>query len=111
LRITDEQLAALKVAHPRAKKFKFTVYDDVFDVVLRPATRAEYKAFRVLRKSGDETKSEAANEQLLVFTALFPDPKSVDLGQLLDKYPAVSDTLWAYAAEMVGMTAKVEVGD
>jgi hypothetical protein len=111
MRITDEQYKALKVKDSRCRKLTMKVMEDVFDIVVRPPTRLEWKAFKALRSNADDNKSAAANDQLLLGCTLFPDPKAVEFAQLFDLYPGISDTLWSHVAKMAGMTAEVEVSD
>lgn len=111
MRVTDEQVAAAKAKDARAKKVTLKVMGETIDVVIRPPTRAEWKSFKQLRANPDEAKSSAANEQLLTFCTIFPDPKGAEFSTLFDQYPGLSDTLWSYAAKMAGMSAEVEVGE
>jgi hypothetical protein len=111
MRITPEKFAELKQAHPRARKLTLKLVDETVDVVIRPANRIEWKAFKALRANPDDTKSAAANDQLLLNVTLFPDPKTPDYAAVFETYPALADTLWSQVAELAGMTSKIEVGE
>jgi hypothetical protein len=111
MKILDDQYKALKLKDDRCRKLTLKIMDDEIDVVVRPASRHEWRAHKALRNNSDENKSAAANDQLLLNCTLFPDPKTPEFQQLFDRYPALSDTLWAHVAKMAGMTAEVEFSD
>jgi hypothetical protein len=111
MQVTAEQLKAAKAKDARARKITADVLGDKLEVVVRPPSRAEWKAFWTLRRNADDAKASAANEQLLTFCTLVPDPKSAEYSQLFDQYPGLADSIWTQVAQMGGMTAKIELGE
>lgn len=107
MRLTDEQFSAAKLKDSRAKRVCLTVGDEEVEVAIRPATRGEWKSYKALANNPDENKSAAANEQLLIFTALSPAGK--ELNDLLDRHPAAADVIAGKVKEISGLTSKVEV--
>jgi hypothetical protein len=105
--ITQEQYDEAKRKDSRAKKISVDVCGESVEVVARPASRAEWKAYKALANSADENKSATANEQLLSFCAL--SPHGSELTDLLNKFPAVADVVASKVKEISGLSARVEV--
>jgi hypothetical protein len=104
--VTDEQLQAAKLKSARATQIHITVGVDVIDVVARPATRAEWKAYKALANDASQDKAASANEQLAIFCTLVPAGN--DFVALLDRYPAAADIIAGQIKELSGLSNKVE---
>lgn len=110
--VSDEELQGLKAKDARARKVKLTLaFGDVVEIVVRPASRAEYQQFKQLSNSDKPEEVTKAREQLLVFCSLSPDPKTPELQKLVDQYPAIPDSVWPTLGKMAGITSEIEVGE
>ena len=109
MKVSDEQYQAAKLKDSRAKKISVDIFSDVVEIVSRPATRSEWKAYKALANDNDQNRSATANEQLVIFTTLHPT--GGELTSLLDRYPASADVLAGKVKELSGLSSKVEVQD
>jgi hypothetical protein len=107
--ITDEQYQAARGKNARAKKISLDVCGEAVEIVARPATRTEWKNYKALANNADENKSASANEQLVIFCTLEPDPKTPEFASLLDRYPAAADVISSKIKEISGLSLKVEL--
>lgn len=76
----------------------------IWEVVIRPPTRAEYKALRE-ELANPRTKTEA-QENLVTGCVAFPDPPGFQA--LLDEFPALADAICNHPAVTAMMGAVVD---
>lgn len=111
MQLTAEQVSAAKAKEPRSKKVTIDAAGEIIEVMIRPPTRAEAKLYKSLANSQDEAKSAGANEQLLKWCCVDPDPKTADFATLIEQRGFLADTVASKIKELGGLTSKVELGE
>lgn len=109
----DELLAKAKELNPRIRPVSIRLpgLPDPIRVAIRPASLAEYNAWKTQSNSSSENISGQANAQLFRFCCVVPDPKSAEFDQLVSDYPGLRDTVAGQIKAISGLSIQVEVGD
>jgi len=108
----DDLLAQAREQNPRVRPVTIHIpSSDPVQVAVRPATLAEYNAWKTQSNSPSDQISGQANAQLFRFCCVVPDPKSAEFDQLLREYPGISDTVAASIKSLSGLSIRAEVGE
>lgn len=109
--VTDEELNLHKTKNARAKRLTLQIMGEQVELVVRPPSRAEYIQYKALVNSDKPEENAGARYQLLVFCSMSPDPKTSDLSQLVDQYPALPDSIWPTLGKLAGITNEITLGE
>jgi hypothetical protein len=98
--ITEEQIAAGKVAHPGAELHVISNADTGVEVLVKVPSEGSWKRFRVMQS--DEGQRPLALRQLVLDCMVEPSP--VDFMALLAAKPGLSETFGADLVELAGVS-------
>ena len=102
-KVSNDQLAKLKAENPSA--VKVTILGSI-DVVIKPPTRMQWRAYRQAALSPNLDKQAAADEQLFLACCLVPDAASQNA--LIEQYPALGSSVAPVLAKLAGFDSKAE---
>jgi hypothetical protein len=104
MQITEEVVAQLKEANPKAELHKLstpTPWGEVVEGVVRVPTRAEWKMSRELIASNDPAKKVQAAQRLFEACVLYPSGTQRD--QLVATRPGIVDVWAGEIGELAGV--------
>lgn len=101
--IPEEKVAELKAANPGVDLRVIRDEDNDIEVVVRPASEAEYKRLRA--QQSEASTEPMAGKVFLLGCLVYPS--AADFAAISARYPAVVDTFSNRLAKIAGVTKAV----